>query len=47
MDEEGQLLCGTAEQVHDQLTELSTPYGQGRLDRAISGSWTQSMPSFV
>jgi alkanesulfonate monooxygenase SsuD/methylene tetrahydromethanopterin reductase-like flavin-dependent oxidoreductase (luciferase family) len=44
MYEEGQLLCGTAEQVHDQLAEVSTLYGQGNLDWIISESWTQSMP---
>jgi alkanesulfonate monooxygenase SsuD/methylene tetrahydromethanopterin reductase-like flavin-dependent oxidoreductase (luciferase family) len=44
MYEEGQLLCGTAEQVHDQLADLSTLYGHGKLDWVISESWTQSMP---
>lgn len=44
MYEEGQLLCGTAEQVHDQLADLSTLYGQGNLDSVISEYWAQSMP---
>ncbi|AMM21614.1 hypothetical protein AX769_17540 [Frondihabitans sp. PAMC 28766] len=44
MYDAGQLLCGTAEQVHDQLAGTASLYGEGDLDWLISESWTQSMP---
>ncbi|WP_432826483.1 LLM class flavin-dependent oxidoreductase [Dactylosporangium sp. CA-092794] len=44
MYEAGQLLCGTPEQVSEQLADMATLYGQGRLDWLIWESWGQSMP---
>ncbi|MUL77137.1 LLM class flavin-dependent oxidoreductase [Mycolicibacterium sp. CBMA 226] len=44
MYEAGQLLCGTAEQVNEQLSEVANLYGEGDLDWLISESWIQSMP---
>ena len=44
MHDKGQLLCGTADQVRDQLGVMASLYGEGDLDWVISESWTQSMP---
>ena len=45
MFDAGQLACGTADQVHDQLKNTASLYGEGSLDWLISESWTQSMPA--
>ncbi|WP_432838483.1 LLM class flavin-dependent oxidoreductase [Dactylosporangium sp. CA-092794] len=44
MFDAGQLLCGTPEQVSEQLTGMATLYGDGKLDWLIWESWGQSMP---
>lgn len=44
MFEAGQLLCGTAEMVCEQLKGMANLYGEGRLDWLIWESWGQSMP---
>jgi alkanesulfonate monooxygenase SsuD/methylene tetrahydromethanopterin reductase-like flavin-dependent oxidoreductase (luciferase family) len=45
MHEDGQLLCGTADQVHEQMKGVSEVYGGGRLEWLIWEYWTQSFPS--
>ncbi|MGD0706642.1 MAG: LLM class flavin-dependent oxidoreductase [Trebonia sp.] len=40
----GQLACGTAAQVREQLHDTVSLYGEGQLDWLIWESWTQSMP---
>jgi alkanesulfonate monooxygenase SsuD/methylene tetrahydromethanopterin reductase-like flavin-dependent oxidoreductase (luciferase family) len=44
MFDAGQLLCGTPEQVRDQMADMVGVYGDGELDWLIWESWTQSMP---
>ena len=44
MFDAGQLRCGTADQVHEQLKDTVSLYGEGSIDWLISESWTQSMP---
>lgn len=44
MMEAGQLLCGTPDQVRDQLSGMASLYGDGSLDWLIWESWGQSMP---
>lgn len=44
MIDSGQLLCGTAEQVHDQVAEVASVYGGGALDWLIYETWGQSLP---
>ena len=44
MYDAGQLLCGTADQVGEQLKDLAGLYGEGDLEWVISEYWTQSMP---
>jgi alkanesulfonate monooxygenase SsuD/methylene tetrahydromethanopterin reductase-like flavin-dependent oxidoreductase (luciferase family) len=43
--EAGQLLCGTADQVHDQMKGMAEVYGGGQLDWLFWEYWTQSVPS--
>ena len=45
MHEAGQLLCGTADQVHDQMKGMAEIYGGGQLDWIVWEYWTQSLPS--
>ncbi|MEU6585543.1 LLM class flavin-dependent oxidoreductase [Nocardia sp. NPDC046763] len=40
----GQLLCGTADQVRDQIAEVASVYGDGELDWLIYETWGQSLP---
>ncbi|MEV0033971.1 LLM class flavin-dependent oxidoreductase [Nocardia sp. NPDC050793] len=44
MIESGHLLCGTADQVRDQIAEVATVYGDGELEWLIYESWGQSLP---
>ena len=44
MVDRGDLLCGTAEQVHEELGELRGLYGQGELDWFAWEFFTQSLP---
>jgi alkanesulfonate monooxygenase SsuD/methylene tetrahydromethanopterin reductase-like flavin-dependent oxidoreductase (luciferase family) len=44
MYEAGQLLCGTAEQVHDQLQKMAHQYAGGPIEWLAWESWIQSMP---
>jgi alkanesulfonate monooxygenase SsuD/methylene tetrahydromethanopterin reductase-like flavin-dependent oxidoreductase (luciferase family) len=44
MIESGHLLCGTADQVRDQVTEVASVYGGGALDWLIYETWGQSLP---
>lgn len=44
MVESGQLLCGTADQVHDQMQNIATVYGGGALDWLIYETWAQTLP---
>ncbi|WP_036510262.1 LLM class flavin-dependent oxidoreductase [Nocardia aobensis] len=44
MIDSGHLLCGTAEQVLDQIAEVATVYGGGKLDWLIYETWGQSLP---
>ncbi len=44
MFDAGQLLCGTPEQVHDQLVGLQEVFGDGGLDWLVWEYWCQSMP---
>jgi alkanesulfonate monooxygenase SsuD/methylene tetrahydromethanopterin reductase-like flavin-dependent oxidoreductase (luciferase family) len=44
MIESGQLLCGTPDQVRDQIAEVATVHGGGALDWLIYESWAQSLP---
>jgi hypothetical protein len=44
MIESGQLLCGTAGQVLDQIAEVASVYGGGALDWLIYETWGQSLP---
>ncbi|WP_433679130.1 LLM class flavin-dependent oxidoreductase [Nocardia sp. CA-119907] len=44
MIESGQLLCGTADQVRDQIAEVASVYGGGALDWLIYETWGQSLP---
>jgi alkanesulfonate monooxygenase SsuD/methylene tetrahydromethanopterin reductase-like flavin-dependent oxidoreductase (luciferase family) len=44
MVESGQLLCGTADQVRDQIADVATVYGGGALDWLIYESWAQTLP---
>jgi alkanesulfonate monooxygenase SsuD/methylene tetrahydromethanopterin reductase-like flavin-dependent oxidoreductase (luciferase family) len=44
MVERGDLICGTAEQVHEGLAELRGLYGHGQLDWLVWESFTQTLP---
>jgi alkanesulfonate monooxygenase SsuD/methylene tetrahydromethanopterin reductase-like flavin-dependent oxidoreductase (luciferase family) len=44
MIERGDLICGTAEQVHEGLSELHNLYGHGTLDWFVWESFTQTLP---
>lgn len=44
MIERGDLICGTAEQVHEGLSELHDLYGHGTLDWFVWESFTQTLP---
>lgn len=44
MYESGQLLCGTAEQVRDQMGKMVNEFAGGPIDWVMWESWTQSMP---
>jgi hypothetical protein len=44
MFDAGQLLCGTAEQVCEQLQGMSEVFGGGKLDWLAWEYWAQSMP---
>jgi alkanesulfonate monooxygenase SsuD/methylene tetrahydromethanopterin reductase-like flavin-dependent oxidoreductase (luciferase family) len=44
MIESGQLLCGTAGQVRDQIAEVASVYSGGALDWLIYETWGQSLP---
>jgi alkanesulfonate monooxygenase SsuD/methylene tetrahydromethanopterin reductase-like flavin-dependent oxidoreductase (luciferase family) len=44
MVESGQLLCGTTEQVHEQLADIACVYGDGALDWLIYETWGQALP---
>jgi alkanesulfonate monooxygenase SsuD/methylene tetrahydromethanopterin reductase-like flavin-dependent oxidoreductase (luciferase family) len=44
MIERGDLICGTAEQVHEGLSELRSLYGHGELDWFAWEFFTQSLP---
>ncbi|MDT5359729.1 MAG: hypothetical protein QOC69_1491 [Mycobacterium sp.] len=44
MIESGHLLCGTADQVRDQIAEVANVYGGGALDWLIYETWGQSLP---
>jgi alkanesulfonate monooxygenase SsuD/methylene tetrahydromethanopterin reductase-like flavin-dependent oxidoreductase (luciferase family) len=44
MIESGQLLCGTAGQIRDQIAEVASVYGGGALDWLIYETWGQSLP---
>jgi alkanesulfonate monooxygenase SsuD/methylene tetrahydromethanopterin reductase-like flavin-dependent oxidoreductase (luciferase family) len=44
MIESGQLLCGTADQVRDQIAEVASVYGGGELEWLIYETWAQSLP---
>jgi alkanesulfonate monooxygenase SsuD/methylene tetrahydromethanopterin reductase-like flavin-dependent oxidoreductase (luciferase family) len=44
MIESGQLLCGTADQVGDQIAEVASVYGGGALDWLIYETWAQTLP---
>jgi len=45
MIESGQLLCGTADQVSEQLTDISRVYADGALQWLIYETWGQALPS--
>ncbi|MFF1300054.1 MULTISPECIES: LLM class flavin-dependent oxidoreductase [unclassified Streptomyces] len=40
----GLLLCGTADQVRDQMADVQTVYGGGRLDWFVWEYWAQALP---
>nr|WP_239149288.1 LLM class flavin-dependent oxidoreductase [Streptomyces sp. SID12501] len=40
----GLLLCGTADQVRDQMKDVQTVYGGGRLDWFVWEYWAQALP---
>jgi hypothetical protein len=44
MIENGQLLCGTADQVREQLADVARVYGDGALDWLIYETWGQALP---
>ena len=44
MVERGDLICGTAEQVHEGLSELHDLYGHGTLDWFVWESFMQTLP---
>ncbi|MFG2471172.1 LLM class flavin-dependent oxidoreductase [Streptomyces canus] len=44
MYESGLLLCGTADQVQDQMKEIYAVYGGGRLDWFVWEFWAQALP---
>ena len=44
MIESGQLLCGTPEQVREQMQHMAGVYGGGALDWFVWEYWTQSLP---
>jgi alkanesulfonate monooxygenase SsuD/methylene tetrahydromethanopterin reductase-like flavin-dependent oxidoreductase (luciferase family) len=44
MIESGQLLCGTPDQVHEQLTDIARVYGDGALEWLIYETWGQALP---
>lgn len=44
MYESGQLLCGTVDQVHDQMDKMVNEFAGGPIDWIVWESWTQSMP---
>jgi len=44
MIENGQLLCGTADQVCEQLADVARVYGDGALDWLIYETWGQALP---
>jgi alkanesulfonate monooxygenase SsuD/methylene tetrahydromethanopterin reductase-like flavin-dependent oxidoreductase (luciferase family) len=44
MHDAGQLLCGTTEQVCEQMQSLADVFEDGRLDWVMWEYWTQSMP---
>jgi alkanesulfonate monooxygenase SsuD/methylene tetrahydromethanopterin reductase-like flavin-dependent oxidoreductase (luciferase family) len=44
MIDSGQLLCGTAEQIRDQLAEVARVYGGGELEWLVYETWGQALP---
>ncbi|ANS62807.1 flavin-dependent oxidoreductase, F420-dependent methylene-tetrahydromethanopterin reductase [Streptomyces lincolnensis] len=40
----GRLLCGTADQVRDQMKDVQTVYGGGELDWFVWEYWAQALP---
>ncbi|OMB77232.1 LLM class flavin-dependent oxidoreductase [Mycolicibacterium conceptionense] len=44
MIECGHLLCGTAEQVRQQVADVATVYGDGELDWLVYETWGQALP---
>jgi alkanesulfonate monooxygenase SsuD/methylene tetrahydromethanopterin reductase-like flavin-dependent oxidoreductase (luciferase family) len=44
MIENGQLLCGTAEQIRDQLADVARVYGGGELEWLVYETWGQALP---
>jgi alkanesulfonate monooxygenase SsuD/methylene tetrahydromethanopterin reductase-like flavin-dependent oxidoreductase (luciferase family) len=44
MIENGQLLCGTADQIREQLTDVTRIYGDGALEWLIYETWGQALP---
>jgi alkanesulfonate monooxygenase SsuD/methylene tetrahydromethanopterin reductase-like flavin-dependent oxidoreductase (luciferase family) len=44
MIENGQLLCGTADQIGEQLADVARMYGDGALDWLIYETWGQALP---
>jgi alkanesulfonate monooxygenase SsuD/methylene tetrahydromethanopterin reductase-like flavin-dependent oxidoreductase (luciferase family) len=44
MIDRGDLICGTAEQVHEGLADLRSLYGHGDLDWLVWESFTQTLP---
>jgi alkanesulfonate monooxygenase SsuD/methylene tetrahydromethanopterin reductase-like flavin-dependent oxidoreductase (luciferase family) len=44
MIDSGQLLCGTADQIRDQLAEVARVYGDGELEWLVYETWGQALP---
>ena len=44
MIDSGQLLCGTAEQIRDQLADVARVYGGGELEWLVYETWGQALP---
>jgi hypothetical protein len=44
MIDSGQLLCGTPEQIRDQLADVARVYGGGELEWLVYETWGQALP---